>query len=276
MVISLCPLTIDDSPYLHLLAITQSGVRLYFSTTSLQVNHQQTQQQSAQQQSPQQQQPQQQVVNNTPVDRMKPHSLYLLHVRLPPGYTSNVTVVKPKSVHSAFYKQGTLLMVSTPQQDQDLLWSLSSEPFPLCQYLAESSTVIPLNGQVWSVAEVRSSSTSRSEIHTQLVNPMSVAKTNRKVVLLTNQGAHIVSIVKPVYMLQQLLIACHGPHHDSVKAYFKSQSEREACATSVLLACMMTFRGTDVGHWATQAFVLYGGEPHYLQSRNFNSTFSGE
>lgn len=166
-------------------------------------------------------------------------------------------------------------MVSTPQPDQDLLWSLSSEPFPMYPYLAESSTVIPLNGQVWSVAEVRNSH-SRLDTETHLVNPMSVAKMNRKVVLLTNQGAHIVSMVKPVYMLQQLLIACHGPHHDSVKAYFKSQSEKEACAVSVLLACMTTFRGTDIGHWATQAFVLYGGEAYYVQSKNFSSSFNGK
>lgn len=279
LVVSLCPLTLDDSPHLHLLAVTQSGVRLYFSTTSLQFNT------NPQQTQPQQhlQQPQQQLATSPPPDRPKPQNLYLLHVRLPPGYTSNVNVVKPKSVHTAFYKEGTLLMVSTPQQDQDLLWSLSSEPFPLRQYLAESSTIIPLQGQVWSVAEVRSSKPLDSS-ELQLVNPMSNAKTNRKVVLLTNQGAHIVAIVKPVYMLQQLLLACHGPHHESVKAYFKNQSAKQACATSVLLACMASFRGTEVGMWATQAFILYGGEPQYdgakylmnqSHPKHFNSSFNG-
>lgn len=190
-----------------------------------------------------------------PNESLKPQSLYLLHVRLPPGYTPNATIGKPKQIHAAFYSNGTLLMVSTPQQDQDVLWSLSSEPFPF-PYLAESSTVMPLNGQVWSIAEMRSDSSA-------LVSPLQSAKTNKKVILLTNQGVQIIALVKPMHMLMQLLLACHGPHHDAIKGYFQSQTEANACATSVLLACMEAFRGTDMGIWATQAFLLYGGEPNY-------------
>lgn len=221
---------------------------------------------------------------STTIDSMKPKDLYLFHVRLPPGYTSNVSAVKPKSVHSAFYKNGTLLMVSTPQPDHDLLWSLSSEPFPLRPYLAESSTVMPINGQVWSVAEMRSSRSS-DMYESQCLIPLDESKEKRKVVLLTNQGAHIVALLKPVDMLQQLLIACHGPHHESVKAYFQSQSEKQACASSVLLACMPAYKGTEVAMWATQAFILYGGEPYFgcstagffgnQSQRHINSTFNG-
>lgn len=242
---------------MHLLAVTQGGVRLYFSTTPLvqAANNQQS--------------------NVQGVDQLKPQSLYLMHVRLPPGYTSNVAVVKPKCVHTTYYNQGTLLMVSTPQQDQDLLWSLSSEPFPLRPYLAESSTVMPLNCQVWSIAEVRTDESSKG----QLINSIRNAKSNKKVVLLTNQGAHIIALVKPVDMLQQLLLACHGPHHEAVKGYFQNQSEAQACATSVLLASLHAFKGTQIGMWATQAFLLYGGEPHYSgMNRNLNmsTTFMGE
>lgn len=260
-VVSICPLSIEDSPHLHLLAVTQGGVRLYFATTPLLQSAANNQQQST----------------NVQGDQLKPQSLYLMHVRLPPGYTSNVAVVKPKCVHTTFYNQGTLLMVSTPQQDQDLLWSLSSEPFPLRPYLAESSTVMPLNCQVWSIAEVRTDESAKG----QIINAIRNSKTNKKVVLLTNQGAHIIALLKPVDMLKQLLFACHGPHHEAIKGYFQNQSEVQACATSVLLACMPSFKGTQIGMWATQAFLLYGGEPQFNgmnQSRNFNmsSTFIGE
>lgn len=235
-VVSICPLNASDCPNLHLVAVTQHGIRLYFSTVPLQ---------------------QQQNFTVPSNESMKPQGLYLLHVRLPPGYTPNATIGKPKLIHSAFYSNGTLLMVSTPQQDQDVLWSLSSEPFPLRTYLAESSTMMPLNGQVWSIAEMCSDSS--SEINSPLHN----AKTNKKVVLLTNHGVQIISLVKPMHMLMQLLIACHGPHHDAIKGYFQSQTEVNACATSVLLACMEAFRGTEIGMWATQAFLLYGGEPNF-------------
>lgn len=254
---AICPLTASDCPNLHLVAVTQHGVRLYFSTVPL------AQQQNA----------------NVPTESAKPQGLYLLHVRLPPGYTPNATIGKPKLIHSAFHSNGTLLMVSTPQQDQDVLWSLSAvsqqqcssndktaqnrnlfqEPFPLRPYLAESSTVMPLNGQVWSIAEMGSDNSASSTIGSPIQN----AKTNKKVVLLTNQGVQIVSLVKPMHMLMQLLLACHGPHHDAIKGYFQSQTEANACATSVLLACMEAFRGTDIGMWATQAILLYGGEPNF-------------
>lgn len=235
-VVTICPLSISDCPNLHLLAVTQHGVRFYFSTTPL------MQPQSA----------------TPPNETIKPQSLYLLHVRLPPGYTPNATIGKPKQIHAAFYSSGTLLMVSTPQQDQDVLWSLSSEPFPLRPYLAESSTVMPLNGQVWSIAEMGNDLNSSA-----LVSPLQSAKTNKKVILLTNQGVQIIALVKPMHMLMQLLLGCHGPHHEAIKGYFQSQTEANACATSVLLACMEAFRGTDMGIWATQAFLLYGGEPNY-------------
>lgn len=237
-------MTNDDSPNLHLIAVTQSGVRLYFSTinildttiqppgtpTSAHIQH----------------------------EIIKPQNLYLLHVRLPPGYA---TVGKPKQVHSAYFHNGTILMVSTPQQDQDLLWSLSSEPFPGRPYLAESSTVIPLNGQVWGIAEIKDTSSRRS-----LINPLKNSRTNKKIVLLTNQGAHIIALVKPVEMLKQLLMACHGPHHDAIKGYFQIQTDQQSCATTLLIACSEVYRGTEIGMWATQALILYGGEPQFFQT----------
>lgn len=241
-VVAICPLTVEDSLNLHLLAVTQCGVRLYFSTTPLL-------------------QPTQTNNNAMPVDPAKPQSLYLLHVRLPPGYTPNTTAGKPKNVHNAYYSKGNLLMMSTPQQEQDILWSISSEPFPLRPYLAESTTLITLNGQVWGVADVI-----EERPNEKVSNVLTIAKNEKKVVLLTNQGAHVVALKKQVHLLQQLLIACHGAHHEAVKGYFQSQTEPQACATSVLLACM--YNGTEIGIWAKQAFLLYGGEPHF-QSSNF-------
>lgn len=234
-VTALCALNIQESPYIHLIAVTQCGVRLYFSVTQINLGYQQM----------------------GPMELPKPQNLYLLHVRLPPGYTPNTSVGKPKQVHSAYYSHGSLLLVSTPQQDQDLLWSLSSEPFPLRNYLAESSTVMNLDGQVWAIAEVKEKSS------LTLNYPLKEALVPKKVVLLTSQGAHIVALLKPVDLLQQLLLACRGAHNDAVKAYFQVQTEAQACATSLLLACMESLKNTDIGLWATQAFLLYGGEPSF-------------
>lgn len=238
-----------------MIAVTQCGVRLYFSTISIL---------DAQQ------------LNSLPAsdrltENIQPDNLYLQHVRLPPGYTANATVGKPKLVHSSYYSNGTTLMVSSAQQDQDLLWSLSSEPFPLRGYLAESSTVFPLDGQVWAIAEIRSTN---DDEHFNM--PLKSDRNNTKIVLLTNQGAYIIALIKPMGLLVQLLTACHGPDHEAVKNYFQVQSEAQVCVASLLIACMEAYRGTEIGMWATQAFILYGGEPHLPNRNQLYNTFNGK
>lgn len=257
-VVSINPLKSHDCLHLHLIAVTQCGVRLYFSTVSLLdvANAQQ-------------------YANVPGAERLQsestqPNNLYLQHVRLPPGYTANATSGKPKLVHSSYHSNGTVLMVSSAQQGQDLLWSLSSEPFPLRPFLAESSSILPLEGQVWAIAEMKPSDDERS-----LNMPLKNDRTNTKIVLLTNQGAFIVSLIKPMGLLMQILGACHGAHHDAVKNYFQVQSEAQACLSSLLIACMEAYRGTDMGLWATQAFILYGGEPQLANRNPLYNTFNG-
>lgn len=40
----------------------------------------------------------------------RPQYLTLLHVRLPPGFTPNSSVLKPKQVHNAVYDNGRLYL----------------------------------------------------------------------------------------------------------------------------------------------------------------------
>ncbi|XP_052892720.1 nuclear pore complex protein Nup154 isoform X2 [Anopheles moucheti] len=267
---AICPLTSEDSSSLHLVAIAESGVRFYFSTVPLHLHGFYIQQQQLLQQ---QQQQQQQALFQ---QQHKPQGLYLLHVRVPPGITGSLLLTKPKLVHSAHYIQGSLLMISRQQQDQDLLTCLSSEQFQSQHNLVESTTYMPLDGQVWAIADVM------RKDRVSISTPLRKAQNPRKVALLTNQGVHIVSILQSVDILQQLLVGCHGPHNEAVKMYFSKQTEPEACATALLLACRESIRGTEVGDWATQAFILYGGEPYFdtpmlndNRQLGFNSPLSG-
>jgi hypothetical protein len=86
-VVSLCCPTEDDSPNIHLVAVTQCGVRFYFSTVPLMLGQQ----------------------NLIHQEQNVSQGLYLLHVRMPPGYTVNPLVGKPKQVHSTLYCQGKSL-----------------------------------------------------------------------------------------------------------------------------------------------------------------------
>ena len=247
-VVDICVLPSSDYQILVLVAITQCGVRMYFGVSNF----------NAMQPIPDPQNPSYKIQNLT-----------LQHVRLPPGYTPNGgTCGKPRSIHTSFCSGGTVLMVSSPQADQEILWSLSSDPFLLTELtpltemmhrlLVESSTTTNLDGQVWAIAEVKEKTVSTMSNH------LKDAKMAKKVVLLTTQGALIVELLRPIDLLQQLLLFCRGAHHDAVKSFFEVHSEPESCATSLMLACLDSITGTELSHWATQAFFRYGGEPFYV------------
>lgn len=254
-VVDICILSPDEHPTMYIIAVTQCGVRFYFGGTN-----------SCYQPVMDLQQQQQAMI--------KVNNLCLQHVRLPAGYTPNATCGKPKNVHSAYYNNGTMLMISTPQQDQDILWSLSSEPFlhaetspqisqdsAFHRMLAESSTILHLDGLVWALAEVK------EKTNLTLKYPLKEAQSPKKVIILTSQGAHIIELLKPVDLLQQLFLTCHGAHHDAIKAFFEIRNEAESCATSLHLACMESLRGTEMMMWAAQAFFRYGGEPFFFNQQ---------
>ncbi|KAH8413233.1 hypothetical protein KR009_009074 [Drosophila setifemur] len=260
---AICPMKSGDSGKLHLVAVTQCGVRLYFSTVSLNVQQPFSAAVCPQTDNAGLNQSGGQLLLSAGVQTS--NGLYLLHVRLPPGYTPNATTNKPRQVHAAHYTEGTMLMVTTQQQEQDLLWSVSSAPSVNFSYLVESTALESLDGVVWGLGEVR------EETKTLLRSPLNSARASRKVALLTNQGTQIIELLKMTDVLLQILLACNGPHHEEVKMFFQSQNQREACVTALLLATSDKYRGGDITLWATQAFMLYGGEPCFQHQRFLNA-----
>lgn len=87
---SITALTIEDSQYLNLLAVTHSGVRIYMSTCYDQQFNNNS--------------------GNLEQANSRPKGLYIIHVRLPPGYTPNTTFMNtPKQIHSVFYDKSKCL-----------------------------------------------------------------------------------------------------------------------------------------------------------------------
>lgn len=115
----------SESGHVYLVAVTQAGVRFYLTTHAL---------------------------TNCPANQ-RPYTLFLLHVRLPPGYSANVTV-RARAVHMAHYSDRNLMLLSTVNE-KDVLWCVSSDLFPFSQTLMEAYTTIPLDGPALALAEVR-------------------------------------------------------------------------------------------------------------------------
>lgn len=244
--VSVCAIEADESPHLNLVAVTQTGVRLYFTAGS--------------------------ITNVT----YRPYTLQLVHVRLPPGFAANAPSSRPTKVHMAHYKQGNLLLVTAPGSDRDVLWCLSSDPYPFYPYLVEVQTVVPLDGIVWAMAEVHggdmkavlpsiSSQDSGAQGPIMTPDPPLVVRQHmespRKYIILTQQGAEVLVKLRPVDLLRQLLVENRGPEAEAVKLFFEMQKEEQACAISLILACLQSAQNLQVAEWATRAFFMYGGEP---------------
>ncbi|KAJ8305762.1 hypothetical protein KUTeg_016307 [Tegillarca granosa] len=192
-------LTKSESSNVHLVAITQSGVRLYFTTNPF---------------------------GNI---KSRPCMLTLVH--------------KPTNVHMAYHKKGILMLVSSQTEESDLLWTISGDSFPFHNQLMEANMGIGIDGRTWALGEVQPPAEPRPailEYFTKADPPVVVSQhceLPRRFVLLTAQGSHILSKLRPVDQLRQLLIDCQGPDSIEVKGFFSLHKIEQACATCLILAC---------------------------------------
>ncbi|XP_005105150.1 nuclear pore complex protein Nup155 [Aplysia californica] len=230
----------SESEAVNLVAVTESGVRLYFTTAPFKQSSR------------------------------RPSTLSLVHVRLPPGFSATSTP-QPANVHTAFHSKGTLLLVASQAKDNDLLWTISSDSFPFHKQLMEAHTTLPVGGKTWAIDEV----TFRSQPQRQLtvggkrspIEPPSVVTQHalppRRFVILSAQGVHILQKLRPVEQLKMLMIECGGPDAEQVKAFFRLHKIDQACATCLVLACSRSTADQEVCDWARMAFFMYGGEAQY-------------
>ncbi|KAJ0180486.1 hypothetical protein K1T71_003890 [Dendrolimus kikuchii] len=222
----------SESEHLNLVAVTQTGARLYFSAGSGDVN----------QSGP-----------------LRPQYLTLLHVRLPPGFTPNSSVLKPKQVHSAVYENGTLVMVcsSGGGGEAETLWCLS-RVLPDAAGFSEAHTVLALDAPAWALRAL-------PPHHAQHLSPAILSKKEvwgvSRWAVVGGGGACVVSCGAAPDLLRTLLRDCHGPDHHPVKDFFQLQSVEQACACALYLACEETTSGDlSISEWAARAFFLYGSQ----------------
>ncbi|XP_044758799.1 nuclear pore complex protein Nup155 [Coccinella septempunctata] len=235
-----------ESPFTNLVAVTQTGIRLYLSTSSL---------------------------SNTQPNQ-RPYTLCLQHVRLPPGYSANITV-RPRMVHTGSYRDRNCVLVSTVNEI-DVLWCISADMFPFSHSLMEAYTTLNLGASAIAVSEVRQALPS-----TELYDPLQelvplVVRQHyeppKKYVVLTSQGVHILLKLRPVDLLRQFLLDGRGADSEAVKNFFMIETEDQACATSLILASLESQTNAELAEAATRAFFIFGGEPKLAGSTAYNQT----
>ncbi|XP_053970658.1 nuclear pore complex protein Nup154 [Hylaeus anthracinus] len=231
--VSISAITESESVHLNLVVVAATGTRFYFSCTS--------------------------VANPT----TRPQGLQLIHVRLPPGYAANATVMRPRKVQMAHYRKGTLILVCGG--DTETALCLSNDAYPFTNYLAETQSPLSLDSSVWAMSEILVEPAIRIEKQSssQGEPPLLVRQhmeAPRKFIFLTSQGAIVFVQVRPMDILKQLLLEQRGPDTEAVRAYFQSQSLEQACATCLILATLESSQNAELAEWATRAFFLYGSQ----------------
>ncbi|CAH0604650.1 unnamed protein product [Chrysodeixis includens] len=231
-VVAISAVDASESDHLNLVAVTQTGARLYFTTGDGDPN----------QHSPQ-----------------RPHYLTLLHVRLPPGFTPNSSVLKPKQVHSAVYENGSLVMVCSAGGggEAEALWCLSRVLAAGASF-SESHTLLALDGPAWAL-------TALPHHHSKHLSPALLSKKEvwsvSRWAVVTSAGACVAEAGGAPDLLRALLRDCRGPDAHPVKDFFQLYSVEQACACALYLACEeITSGDLSISEWATRAFFLYGNQ----------------
>jgi len=246
-VIHLAAIPRQEDDNIHLVAVTGGGARLYLSTRSAQENNR----------------------------AARPYMLRLVHVRLPPGFAPSAPPQKPSKVHTAYYREGLALLAASPAQAADVLWLLWNGSLPVVgPSLMEGQSTVSVDGHTWAMDEVvtpgRLERLYRNSFNGRDPTPSVIqhCSASRQLVVLSAQGALLVSALRPVDCLRQLLIDCGGPEAEAVKSYFTVQGGEQAAATSLVLATSQAIIDRQVADWAARAFFLYGGEPRLVYPTN--------
>ncbi|ROT82841.1 hypothetical protein C7M84_023992 [Penaeus vannamei] len=197
----------------------------------------------------------------------RPSQLTLLHVRLPPGFAANATVYRPTKVHKALYSHGTGVLCSNESNEADTVWTMSSDQYPYHPTLAESQSTHAVDGFVWALADVT------PQLWCSALNPTTPQGTKppllvtqhqqspRQLVLLSATGAHVLTFLRPVDQLRQMLEESGGAESNMVKEFFSAMTPTQACATALIIATDPHRPNAQVAEWATRALFLYGANP---------------
>lgn len=229
-IVGIKAITREESRDIHLVAVTQAGVRLFFSASG--------------------------------GDR--PTSLNLVHVRLPPGFTPSSAVQRPSSVSNIYHCDNTCIMTSLQAENKDFLWILSNDYYVYEDQMMEAFGVSSLEGRVWCIAEEKLKIPVRSSCDS--MNPPLIVKQHfeerRKMILLTSEGVFIFHKQRPIDQLSLILAETQNPESPVVRSFFQSTKLTEACLTSLILASTSNMpQELPIVEWSTLAFFRYGSDP---------------
>lgn len=277
--VSINAVLVQDSAFIHLVAVTSSFVKLYFTTLKRDeraLSRSQLLQARA---------------------ASTPSMFELVHVRLPPedGHHRDakrlIHSFSP-TIHNAFFRNGVAVAANSISDTEDvaLMTSLnlsimlsSARNIPL-----ESTSDLIVEGKIWDISEVVSKILDTSNVHISasfLEAASPLIKSSREFLLLTNAGVYLLAKSSPIDELEHVLVESNGNVESvSIKSFFETYSPDQACFLAIVLACTIqntwknfaqhmgkyavpdSKNSSNLAIWSLNAMVKYGGEPRVVES----------
>ncbi|MFH4977902.1 hypothetical protein AB6A40_004611 [Gnathostoma spinigerum] len=254
-VVSICPIPATQSHYLHLLATTRKGVRLYFTC------HPYT--------------PSSAYTSTVPADisqspyysgNTRPCCLRLRHLRIPPGFGSSFTPNHPIAVYDSFSFHDCFGMVAeSANEDVDTLWVLCSANFPCDPSLSENLTRLSFRGPALAIDRLRKSRELRADLFSVVprVEPSSVVMQHRlcalKLVLVEEEGLHIYEQQRPIDILREVLRQ-YGPDSPQALSFFHLHGPINICVMALMIMCLDEPTDVTIKELAVRTFFSLGSE----------------
>ncbi|KAI9322646.1 Nup133 N terminal like-domain-containing protein [Dichotomocladium elegans] len=279
-----------ESKKIHLVGITSSGYRLYFTHHRNAV----------------------QMMSFTQADQ-PPNGLELVHVRIPPPIeTPSATTLfqtQPKNgpIHTSYYDCGIMLAAKMTSDDNDTIVMTAVDPGSYARQgstaantntntlfsagtnalsstprvtLAESSTSIDCYGRVYAIAEANASLRGKHDINEITTQ---ITQQPRQFLVLTGKGVTFFAKKRPVDILQELLRNAHGDvesHSKEFANFFERYGRVQSCAMCLDIVCA-NFGASlpeqaDVIRGAVQLFFGCGGSPAPVAAASSGGNYLGQ
>jgi hypothetical protein len=149
-IVQISVIKLNESKNISLVAITQFGIRLYFSIN-------QFEQEAATALSSSLVTQDQQMLNADgtlrKLDKAVPSTLQLVHVRIPP----NIELTSQNRngpITSAYANNGITLMTTRRDEQTDSVLLLNRDLFLLHNNMKESKSIFDIDGRIWSIEEI--------------------------------------------------------------------------------------------------------------------------
>ena len=250
----------SESKNINLVAVTQFGIRLYFSVS-----------------------PFFQFEQVVLPDQAPPSTFQLVHVRIPPNIELSQSQIGP--VNSAYINNGISVIMTKRDDQNDTVLVLNRDLFLIHNNFKESKCIFNVDGRIWNCEEIEPSLNSIRTAAMENENLQTIKSATgienisklsgeyfdmpRRFVMITPQGCFIWNKMRPIDQLTTCLRESNGPNSDSVRLFFNKIYEKsEAC--SLCLAVALNYSGdARLFEWATQAYFMYSGEPEIRRKSSY-------